>query len=454
MQVALSYYVTVCILTTCENSMRFGISSISVIIVAVIYTTLGPVAQNALSQEKSEPARCIAANGVVLTPSLKGSWGSLVVNAEIPADVLLIALFGAEFTLPSGNVSVRAIADVGERGPVPVLEAALRFHAPKSADLEVSLERGILILTNTKKSGSARVRLRFRAEIIEITLDEPKARLAIQVYGRHVPGPVKLDDPKEDDPVAYIVFLALEGHAVITTEKHAARLHVAPGPGLYWWDSVTRAGEVVRFEKTPDFAKPMTEVERKSFETICGFAKAWAGEPGDIAMTLQNAAGKPNATERKAGVVALGALGELSRLMQVFNNKEHADTRDMAILVLRHWLGREPGQVSRLYGHLTKVEKYSSAQARTLLHLLNGIEAEKRHEPETYDLLIQELKHSKLPIRELAHWHLVRLAPEGKSIAFDAAGDESQRLMAVEAWRRLIPEGQLPPAPKKKALAK
>ena len=59
--------------------------------------------------------------------------------------------------------------------------------------------------------------------------------------------------------------------------------------------------------------------------------------------------------------------------------------------------------------------------------------------------MIALLKHSKLPVRELARWHLVRLAPAGKKIDFDAAAPEADRQKAYEQWRALIPEGQLPP---------
>ena len=117
--------------------------------------------------------------------------------------------------------------------------------------------------------------------------------------------------------------------------------------------------------------------------------------------------------------------------------------------MIRHWLGREPGQSIRFFEHLTKAEKYTPIQAKNLIHLFNGIEAEKRRQPGTYDLLIQALDHGKMPARELAHWHLVRLAPDGKSIAYDAAGTEAQRQEAIAAWRRLIPEGELPPLSKK-----
>ncbi len=401
-----------------------------------------------VAQAQTPAARCTAVTGALMTPAAKNSWARLDAKSDIAADALLIAFFGAEFHSPNGAVNARLVADVGQRGPFPVLEAAIRFHVNPKVDLDVTLERGILILTNTKKTGSAHVRVYLREEPFEVTLNEPNASLVIEVYGRHVPGPPHLSDPKLDDPVANIAFFAVEGEAVVAKPTSSIRLHAPPGQALLLWDNVTRMGHPVRFEKLPESAKPMSVEERKQFEAISGFAKSWAVKPSDIGTALERAVFSKEAAERKAAVVALGALDDLSRLMRVLNNKDHADTRDMAILVLRHWLGREPGQSIRLYEHLTKIETYTPIQAKNFIYLCNGLEAEKRRQPATYDLLIRALDHGKMPMRELARWHLVRLAPDGKSIAYDAAHAAEQRREAILAWRRLIPDGELPPAPK------
>jgi len=429
--------------------MRPSINLFGACTLAVAWLAFAPYGECVHAQTSA--GQCTAVQGALFTSAGKGAWKNVAPKGDVPVDQLLIALFGAEFKSANGGVEARVLADVGQRGPFPVLEAALRFHAPKAVDLDVSLERGILILTNTKKTGTAHIRIRLHAETFEITLLDPKAKVGIEVYGRHVPGPAKLSDPKADEPVANIAFFALEGDVVLTVDKHATRLQAPPGAALYLWDNVTRMGEVVRYETLPDTVKPMNAEERKQFDAICGLAKTWAAEPGGIAKGLEtSAASKADALERKAAVVALGAIDDLPRLMQVLNASTHADARDKAIVVIRHWLGREPGQSIRLYDHLTKTEKYTPTQAKNMLHLFNGIEADKRGQPETYAMLIQVLNHSKMPARELARWHLVRLAPAGSSIAYDAAGGEAQRLEAIEAWRRLIPEGQLPPPPPKK----
>jgi hypothetical protein len=405
----------------------------------------------ALAQDRgSATARCMKVHGALLMPAQSGGWQSVASEADVPADRLMVALFGAEFRSGNDAIEMRLLADVGQRGPFPVLEAAVRFHAHKTNDLDATLERGVAVFSNKKKAGAAHMRLQVRDEAFEVTLTEPKARLGVEIYGRHVPGPAQVSDPKLDDPVANVVFFALEGEIVIGTRKHATRLQAPPGNALFLWDSVTREPEVRRFDKLPDFAKPMNEKERQQFDAICGFAKTWAAKPGEIAKSLEKAVRSAEAGQRKAAVAALGALDELPQLMQVLSGKDHADARDMAVLVVRHWLGRSPGQSIRLYEHLTKTDGYTPTQAKNLIYLFKGIEDEKLKHPETYDLLIQALNHSKMPVRELARWHLVRLVPDGKSIAYDAAAAEGQRLQAIAQWRRLIPEGQLPPPPKKK----
>jgi hypothetical protein len=69
--------------------------------------------------------------------------------------------------------------------------------------------------------------------------------------------------------------------------------------------------------------------------------------------------------------------------------------------------------------------------------------------PETYETLIAYLRHDKQPVRELAKWHLDRLAPAGRSIPFDAAAPPEEREKAYKEWKKLIPDGKLPPPPPK-----
>jgi hypothetical protein len=89
--------------------------------------------------------------------------------------------------------------------------------------------------------------------------------------------------------------------------------------------------------------------------------------------------------------------------------------------------------------------QYSAGQAEIVLQLLHSFSDIDRDRRETYESLIAYLEHDKLPIRELAKWHLYRMVAAAKDIPYDPAGSEAQRERAVERWRKLLRDGKLPP---------
>ena len=125
------------------------------------------------------------------------------------------------------------------------------------------------------------------------------------------------------------------------------------------------------------------------------------------------------------------------------------DQWDFGITVLRHWLGRSRGQDQRYYEILRTTRGYTPGQAQTIVQLLFGFSAEDLQQPETYEVLIDYLIHEKPAIRNLASWHLVRLVPQGKSIPHKPNGSLADAQTTYEAWKKLIPRGELPPPPKK-----
>ena len=418
-------------------------ASAVLVVVASIMTSEPAAAQSAA-------VRCVKVHGVLLTES-KSGWDSIKAADDVPANQSVLALFGAELKSINGAVDAKLVADIGQRGPFPVLESAARFGAPETGyDLDITVERGIVVLTNTKKSGAAKVKLKIRDDSVDLVLHEPKARVAIEMYGRLLPGMPSIDDAKKDIPVTTVAMFALEGDTTVGTGKKSARLNAPPGPALLLWDSVTRESEIHRHESLPDSVKPMDAKEKQVFAAICEHAKTWFADPKKATATIENSATSKDPLERKAAAVALGAI-DMPRLFTLLDDKNNADLRDTAILAFRHWLGRESGQSSRLFEYLTKTEKYTPVQARNLVYLLAGIEEEKRRQPQTYVMLIQALNASKLPTRELARWHLDRLVPDSKAIGFNAAAPEETRLEKMAEYRKLVPEGELPKAkaPKK-----
>ena len=82
------------------------------------------------------------------------------------------------------------------------------------------------------------------------------------------------------------------------------------------------------------------------------------------------------------------------------------------------------------------------------MQLLLGFSPDDLARPETFEVLIDYLAHDKDAIRNLAAWHLVRIVPDGKSIGFTLGGTPADHAKTVQAWRKLIPPGELPRSPK------
>jgi hypothetical protein len=81
-----------------------------------------------------------------------------------------------------------------------------------------------------------------------------------------------------------------------------------------------------------------------------------------------------------------------------------------------------------------------------VLQLLHNFDDDALRQPETFEGLLDLLESDQLAIRGLAHWHLYRLVPRGRTIGYDPLAAREKRALAVQEWRNLIPTGQLPPS--------
>jgi hypothetical protein len=171
--------------------------------------------------------------------------------------------------------------------------------------------------------------------------------------------------------------------------------------------------------------------------------------PEEVVKVLVQQAGTEQDRRRarslyQAAVYSMGALDLLDSLSGALGSR-NAAMRDEAVPVLRHWIGRGPGQDQILFDFLHKTQKYSAAHAEIVLQLLHSYGSDDLQKPETYETLIAYLRHPRLTIRQLAGWHLSRLVPAGKAIPYDPAGPEKDIERAHAAWKKLVPTGKLPP---------
>lgn len=378
---------------------------------------------------------CLAIKGVFLAKKDDGGWTPLKVGAPVPKDRLVVSLFETRLQT-KGDVEIKLRGDIGEFGPLPGFESAAIFKDNPKVDVDVTLERGIIAFYNKKKEGAAKVDLHVRGKTFNVTLREPGTKIGFDFYSRHAPGNAARE---ADDPVTFLLSICGAGEAEIHCNDETLVMKAPPGPAMLRWESHLQKCEVVRLEKQPEWLTP-TKEEAKMYDEINEAAKILVEGPAGPLKLLFS----PNAIERKVGLTAVGALGSPAPLFLALQKSKDADTRQFSIQVIRSWLGQGPGQIKKLEEAASKLG-LSKTDTESLIHLLLGFDDDERANPATYQLLIHGLKHSKQIVRELSHWHLVRLAPAGKTIAYDATGTPEQLQAAIDRWRELIPDGKLPP---------
>jgi hypothetical protein len=415
------------------------------VLLAVLVVTVPPAAR--LSAEP--PAGKLASDRGTLisreTP--QGPWQVVDTGAEVPTGHVLVGLPGAVVTTGGGAVSLEFQTDFDS--PFPVLECALILHRNPACDLDFTLDRGRVDLTNRKKEGAARVCLHGQGRTWQLTLAEPGASVAAEMYGTWPGGSRFVKEPGPHDvPQAQMLFLVLHGQVDVAFGERQVRMNAPPGPALIQWDSAFGMDSEPQFLKElPPWATRAGQ--RRSAEEQAKYRAARellirvAADKGvDAALDALLDSDEP--INRRVGVIAAGALDKLPRLGEFFHKAKHADLLDTAILVLRHWIAREPGQDQRLFHGLMEKASFTPLQAESMLQLLHGFNEEERAQPETYELLIAYLTDSRLAIRALAHWHLVRLVPAGRDIPYNPLDDKAALQHAQQEWQKLVPAGRLP----------
>ena len=380
-----------------------------------------------------------------------GSWRPVGDKAPVFADELLIGLNGDEIESTDGSVHLRLLKYFNS--PMPVMEPAVTPHKNPGFDLDFTLQRGMVEFWNAKPKGGARVQIHARGETWQAVLEEPGSRMLVEYYSAWPPGvPFKKNPGPKAAPVARMTFLVLKGAADLVYAGREVAMSAPPGPALIEWDSVTGMDDSPRrLEELPAWVLPPKDEAGKAFakkvEDVVGrFADEAKSKSLDAAIDTFLASDDP--LEHRLAVVALTATDQLTRLAKVLKETDKPDVWDDAVLALRHWIGRAPGQDQKLYQGILDAKVFTPLEAETTLELLHDFGEDQLARPITYEMLIHLLDSDKRVIRGLAYWHLSRLVPEGVKFGYDPFGPKEAREAAVKKWEEYIPAGKLPPPPK------
>lgn len=380
---------------------------------------------------------------------------ALPASADIATGELLVTLPGATLESKNKAVTLRSLANYDARSDSPVFETAFSLNEAKDADLDMTLDRGRLDVTNAKAEGAATVRVRFRDQSWKVTLDAPGSRVAFELFGRWPPGSrFKPAGPKDKpaSPFASFTLVVLGGSAAADLGGVTLGLKAPPGPAKLEWDSLAGTNpQPQKVEKLPPWGDPGAQPTPESREVAAAVEKFRAARADSPAAAVEKFLASTNPVEQRVALITLGATDDIERLARTLGAAKTLDDWDFGITVVRHWLGRCAEQDQKLYATLiSPLHGYTPAHARIILQLLLGFEPAETSRPETYEVLIEYLTHDRTAIRNLAAWHLVRLVPQGKSIEYKPTWTRDECKPAYAAWKKLIPTGQLPPPPAKK----
>src|SRR5262249_49721197 len=135
-----------------------------------------------------------------------------------------------------------------------------------------------------------------------------------------------------------------------------------------------------------------------------------ADKPIEVALVESLQADSATPLNRFLAVLCLGALDSLPQVLDALADEDdrHGDMPRSAVIALRQWIGRKADRDQKLSDSLAGDKKYTPRQADTLLQLLHGFPPRQMfvEEPQTWQVLIEELTHDKPAIRQLAYYQL------------------------------------------------
>jgi hypothetical protein len=434
-------------------------------VVLAVVPTAGAqeLATRPVSWEPRVPlARCLSPDGSLLANARPGQgWHTVADKEEVFSRDLLLALPGMQAVVQTQPTAV----ELTLWGHLPQwpgfsgLQSAVLLHDSRSFDLDFTLHRGRVVVTNRKDKGPASVWLRVDGGAYQLTLHEPGDAVCLALYGFWPRGMAFTLTPKpEDVPARSLSLVVLKGQADVKAGGVQHLLSAPPGPAYYHWDLAEGSAEGPRRQdaipewanrdvKVPPEARPVVEVIQKYRE------QARHKDPRLALADLLAAAATEGDKDRAAAmtefaVFGMAAINQLDLVMAALADSKQPAARKAAVVSLRHWIGDAPGNDPKLYQFLVDRQDYSRAQASTVLQLLHSPFAAE--DPDSYEILIAYMRHEKLAVRELAWWHLSRLVPADLRVPYDPAAPDAERAKAQAAWKAQIPSGSVPTRAKKK----
>jgi hypothetical protein len=391
---------------------------------------------------------------LVQRDNAQAPWRRLTPGSRVASTAPVVSLPGflSDVRLDSGvQLQLRGLVPqfATDRMMAFLSESAVVLHPSRDVDLDFTLNRGRVYVSNHKEQGPAKVRIRFGREIWELTLAEPDAEAIIEIIRRYT-GDIRWQDGEEPWTGAYLAIL--KGKGALTADYRVLSLEM-PGPAFCLWDNKGRglAGPnklpkaYPQWEKTP----PATKEADEMTAALEDLSKRMVDKKS-VDIVLVEGLQSDKLSQRFLSIYCLGALDEVRRLLDVLGEEDpnHGPDRNIAGAVLQNWLSRGPQMSKELYdpatraGLLTENRKYLSGEAETILKLLYGFNVAELRSADTYRVLADYLLSPKVAIRELAFDQLWLM---GARLKFDPTAPEAERQKIAAEVNKMVDDHKLPP---------
>jgi hypothetical protein len=287
------------------------------------------------------------------------------------------------------------------------------------------------------------VRVRFREEAWDITLNTPDTEVGIDLIGEPAKGPLlERDLPETPRALAYVSVLQgvasirsgfqqsgdLLGGAKWKWDSKAGR------PGLAPKDDKDEIGIANRWSK----AVPATPAAKDMAAAIAEMARrVGIGQgPFDVDFDATWKDPREASGRRVLAVWMLSAVDSPGYLIEALE-ADAALVRDTAAKAIQHWMAQDTVREDALAQALAMKAAFTDNQRTLVVALTRG--PDQPVAADTVEQLFDLLSHEKLAVRELARMQLAKLDPTGaRESNYDAASDRrgTQASMWKNAWKK------------------
>src|SRR5262245_16774307 len=366
------------------------------------------------AEQGAVTGKMTSAAGTILHKEGK-AWLPVKAKADVHAGDLLLALPGVRGEIDSkdGALQLSLWGNLPEFYNAPVLESQIELQAGSERVFDLTLVHGRIVLAKSKGKDGSMVRVRFLDKTYDLNLAEVGTQIAVEQYGRWPRGSRFSKRPRpEEVPTLALMIYVIKGRADL---KIGDEQFLMNAPSTFHWDNLGGQDRVPqKADRLPAWTeeKPLTAEAKQLQAAVQKLEKQLAGKAVE-AVLVEDLESK-DANVRKLAVYSVAAINDLPHLVDALGASKQADVRETAITALRHWIGQGPGQDMRLYRFLVDQRMLSTNQAEILLQLLHSFDDGARDRAETFETLIEYLRHDNMAIRELARWHLYRWAIAGR----------------------------------------